>query len=250
MRVLLVEDHEKLGALLPQILAKQGIEADWARDAEEAYAFLEYNRERAYDVVVLDWMLPGMSGPEICATLRGAEKYRFGGGILFLTARDSLDDKIVGLEAGGDDYLVKPFENAELVARLRALYRRKSRPYIDSTYRVADLVVNRTERTVARCGARDGVPAAQEVRFGAREFEILDLLLQNVGTVLPRQTIADHVWGEMSDLTAANLDSHIYQLRRKIASLGAALRIVLVRGVGYRILETGERKGRKGQAGR
>lgn len=230
MRVLLVEDNEKFGAILQRLLTGNGFTADWAKDGTGAYAFIDYNRGTTYDIIVLDWMLPGQSGPEICAALRQPERYGYGGGILFLTARDSIEDKIIGLEAGGDDYLVKPFENAEFIARLRALYRRKSKPYIDDVMNVAGAIIDRTERKINYKG--------MEICFSQREFEILDLLLINTGRILPRATIIDHVWGDESDVTSANLDAHIYILRKKIAPLKDALRISLRKGIGYKIEKT------------
>lgn len=230
MRVLLVEDNEKLGAILQRLLLDNGFAADWAKDGAEAYAFIDYKRENIYDIIVLDWMLPGQSGPEICASLRQSERYGYNGGILFLTARDALEDKITGLDAGGDDYLVKPFENAEFIARLRALYRRKSKPYIDYVTSVAEAIINRTEHKIYYKGI--------EIDFSQREFEILDLLLINIGKILPRGTIINHVWGDESDVTSANLDAYIYILRKKIAPLKDVLCITLRRGVGYKIEKT------------
>jgi DNA-binding response OmpR family regulator len=230
LRVLLVEDNEKLGAILRQLLRDSGFSADWAKDGEDAYAFVDCNRENIYDIIVLDWMLPGQSGPEICAALRRPERYGYSGGILFLTAKDELRDKIAGLEAGGDDYLVKPFENAEFIARLHALYRRKSKPYIDDVMSVAEMTVNRTERKIFCKGA--------EIHFSQREFEILDILLVNIGKVLPRGVIINYVWGNESDVTSANLDAYIYILRKKLAPLKNALRITLRRGIGYKIEKT------------
>jgi DNA-binding response OmpR family regulator len=225
-----VEDDEKLGAILRLLLRDSGFIADWAKDGTEAFAFIDYNRENIYDVVVLDWMLPGQSGPDICAALRRPKRYGYSGGILFLTAKDALEDKIVGLEAGGDDYLVKPFENAEFIARLRALYRRKSKPYIDDVMSVAEVIVYRTEHKICHKDI--------EICFSRREFEILDLLLLNLGRTLPRGTIIDHVWGGESDVASANLDAYIYMLRKKIAPLKNVLSITLRKGVGYKIEKT------------
>jgi DNA-binding response OmpR family regulator len=230
LRILLVEDNEKLGAILQRLLMDNGFTADWAKDGAEAYAFVDYNQGNIYDIIVLDWMLPGQSGPEICATLRQSERYGYNGGILFLTARDALEDKIIGLEAGSDDYLVKPFENAEFIARLRSLYRRKSRPYIDNVMRVAEAIVDRTERKICY---RD-----IEISFSQREFEILDILLINIGRILPRGTIVERVWGDELDITSANLDTHIHILRKKMAPLKNILCITLKRGVGYKIEKT------------
>lgn len=227
MRVLLVEDDLKLGRILSQVIKNAGIETDWAKDADEAFDFVAYSADNIYDVIILDWMLPGKTGPEICRILREDPQYSYTGGVMFLTARDALEDRVTGLEAGGDDYLVKPFENAELIARLRALNRRKAKPYIDDVAKIAGVLLNRNEHTVT-CGNIT-------IQFSGREFEIFDLLLINLNKVLPRNTIIEHIWGMESDVTSASLDSYIYLLRKKIKPLENVLSIKLLRGVGYKI---------------
>lgn len=227
MRVLLVEDDLKLGRILTQVIRSFDIEADWAQNGEEAFDYMAYSADNIYDVIILDWMLPGKSGPEICRILRKDPQYRYAGGILFLTARDAVEDRVEGLEAGGDDYLAKPFENAELIARLRALNRRKVKPYIDDTVEVDGLVLNRTEH-VATLGNI-------EIQFSQREFEIFDLLLINQNKVLPRNTIIEQIWGMEAEVSSASLDSYIYLLRKKIKPLEQVLTIKLVRGIGYKI---------------
>lgn len=227
MHVLLVEDDEKLGRIICQVLKKEDFEVDWAQDSDDAFAYVDYCAENLYDVIILDWMLPGKSGPEICKVLRSNSKYNYQGGIIFLTARDAIEDRVTGLEAGGDDYLVKPFENAELIARLKALYRRKGRPYIDNTLTIDDLELNRNEQIVTFKG--------KQIQFSNREFAIFDLLLINAGRVLPRDTIIERIWGNDSEITSASLDSYIYLLRKKTKELEPDLSIKLVRGVGYKI---------------
>lgn len=230
MHVLLVEDDEKLGRIICQVLKKENIEVDWAQDSDDAFAYVDYCVENIYDVIVLDWMLPGKPGPEICKILRSNTKYNFQGGIIFLTARDAIEDRVTGLEAGGDDYLVKPFENAELIARLKALYRRKGRPYIDNTLKIGELELNRNEQIVTYNG--------KQIQFSKREFAIFDLLLINAERVLPRDTIIERIWGNDSEVTSASLDSYIYLLRKKTKELEPILSIKLVRGVGYKIEKT------------
>ncbi len=227
MHVLLVEDDEKLGRIICQVLKKEDFEVDWAQDSDDAFAYVDYCAENLYDVIILDWMLPGKSGPEICKVLRSNSKYNYQGGIIFLTARDAIEDRVTGLEAGGDDYLVKPFENAELIARLKALYRRKGRPYVDNTLTIDDLELNRNEQIVTFKG--------KQIQFSNREFAIFDLLLINAGRVLPRDTIIERIWGNDSEITSASLDSYIYLLRKKTKELEPDLSIKLVRGVGYKI---------------
>lgn len=227
MRVLLVEDDLKLGRILSQVIQSAGIETDWAKDGDEAFDFVAYSAGNIYDVIILDWMLPGKTGPEICRILREDPQYNYTGGVMFLTARDALEDRVTGLEVGGDDYLVKPFENAELIARLHALNRRKAKPYIDDVAKIAGVVLNRNEHTV--------VYGDITINFSSREFEIFDLLLINLDKVLPRNTIIEHIWGMESDVTSASLDSYIYLLRKKIKPLERVLSIKLLRGVGYKI---------------
>lgn len=227
MRVLLVEDDLKLGRILSQVIQSAGIETDWAKDSDEAFDFVAYSAGNIYDVIILDWMLPGKTGPEICRILREDHQYNYTGGVMFLTARDALEDRVTGLEVGGDDYLVKPFENAELIARLHALNRRKAKPYIDDVAKIAGVVLNRNEHTVVY----DDIA----INFSSREFEIFDLLLINLDKVLPRNTIIEHIWGMESDVTSASLDSYIYLLRKKIKPLEKVLSIKLLRGVGYKI---------------
>lgn len=230
MRVLLVEDDLKLGRILSRVIQNAGIEADWAQNADEAFDYVAYSADNLYDVIILDWMLPGKTGPEICRILREDSKYGYSGGVMFLTARDALEDRVMGLEVGGDDYLVKPFENAELIARLKALNRRKTKPYIDDFIKIAGVTLNRNEHTVT-CGDIT-------IPFSSREFEIFDLLLINLNKVLPRNTIIEHIWGMEAEITSASLDSYIYLLRKKIKPLEKTLHIKLLRGVGYKIEQT------------
>lgn len=227
MRVLLVEDDLKLGRILSRVIQNADIETDWAQNSDEAFDYIAYSADNLYDVIILDWMLPGKAGPEICRILREDSQYGYTGGVMFLTARDALEDRVKGLEVGGDDYLVKPFENAELIARLKALNRRKTKPYIDDFIKIAGVTLNRNEHAVTYGDIT--------IRFSSREFEIFDLLLINLNKVLPRNTIIEHIWGMEAEITSASLDSYIYLLRKKIKPLEKALRIKLLRGVGYKI---------------
>ena len=225
MRVLFVEDNEKFGRILCTVLEKEGIGVDWAKNAGEAFDYFNYSKNNLYDVVILDWMLPGKSGPEICSALRSA-KYAYHGGILFLTARDAVEDRVIGLEAGSDDYLPKPFENAELIARLKALSRRKNKPYVDDTLFVAGVKLNRTEHKIHYGG--------RVIELSPREFEVFDLLMINFEKILPRNTIIENIWGMDSDISSANLDSYIYLLRKKLKSI-EHIAITLSRGIGYKV---------------
>ena len=121
MKLLLVEDDAKLGAVVQKLLTLENFQTDWAQDGKEALEFVRDNRLNAYDVIILDWMLPEISGIEICRILRDKAKYNYQGGIIFVTAKDSTEDCINGLNAGADDYIVKPFQTGELIARVNAV---------------------------------------------------------------------------------------------------------------------------------
>lgn len=226
MNVLLVEDNDNLGDIICQVLKKEGINVDWAQDAQDTFAYMDYSSNNIYDIIILDWMLPEMTGPEICRILRD-KKYNYQGGIIFLTARDSTEDRVEGLEAGGDDYMVKPFENKELIARLKALYRRKGKPYIDDKIQIQDIILNRKDHIIS-CGSK-------HKRLSQKEFELFDLLFTNTNRTLLRETIIDRIWGSDGEITSANLDSHIYLLRKKIKDICPTLSIKLVRGIGYKL---------------
>ena len=202
MKLLLAEDDIKLGALVKSLLEFSGFETEWARDGREALERIREAAASSYDVVILDWMLPEISGIEICRLLRNPRKYNYQGGIIFLTARDGTDDCVTGLESGADDYLVKPFENKELIARVNALGRRKGRPFVDDIY------------------TKSGVE-------------------MNSGQIILRETILDKVWTDNPEISPASLDAYIYILRRKIREFSGRIRIRLVKGIGY-VLEIEE----------
>lgn len=224
MKILLAEDDQNLGKLLQNLLKKENIKTDWVEDGEAAY---EQCYRDGYDVLVLDWMMPKLDGIALCKRLRDEE---YQGKILLLTARDSVEDKVAGLNDGADDYLVKPFEMAELLARLHALVRRPG---------------NFTQEDFSRDGitlaAKDYTVGYQQqkVQLRPREFKLMELLLINAGQILPRELLLERVWGIDGDVTENNLDVHIRSLRLKLASIGAEKLIKTVRSVGY-ILEVND----------
>lgn len=224
MRVLLAEDDERLGKLVQYMLEKQGMRVQWVVSGDMAY---EYAMYEVYDVVVLDWMMPIESGVSACRRLR--EK-GYQGAILLLTARGDLEDRVQGLDMGADDYLVKPFEFAELIARLRALGRRADRKLRQDILRVGAFALNRTAKVLLKND--------REVQLSPREFQIFDLLAQNAGSVVPREVILDRVWGLESDVSPNSVDSYIKLLRKKLELAGSGVAIQTVRGVGYRLEES------------
>jgi len=219
MRILLVEDDPELGAVLEAGLAEQG-------NAVVRAGTLAEGRERAvlgsFDVVVLDVMLPGGSGFDLCRELRARG---IGTPILMLTARDALDDRVTGLDVGADDYLTKPFAFRELVARLRALGRRRPTPLPDIV-RVADLEVDLASHRVRRAG--------QAIEVTAKEFALLEFFVTHRDVVVDRAAITAHVWDENHDPFTNVLEVLVRRLRRKIDDAFEPKLIHTLRGSGYR----------------
>jgi len=222
MKLLLVEDDREIGATLESGLQEHGIRVERAESYKEG-------RTRAlggqFDLIILDVMLPGGSGLDLCGELRtrGVSTP-----ILMLTARDAVTDRVTGLERGADDYLTKPFAFAELLARIRALARR--RPALESEQvRIADLNVDLAGRRVSRAG--------HAIELTAKEFALLECFVRNVGRVVDRATITAHVWDENHDPFTNVLEVLVRRLRRKIDEGYATQLIHTVRGAGYRFGE-------------
>jgi two-component system OmpR family response regulator len=220
VRVLVAEDEVRLAELLEQALTEGGCTTSVHHDGVAA---LGAARHGGFDVLLLDWMLPGIEGPDIVRTLR-AEGHRTPA--LLLTARGGLSDRVGGLDAGADDYLAKPFELDELLARLRALHRRSGGSGLIAA-RAGDLVLDPIGRQVSRAG--------QSVALSAREFDILALLLGRSGQVVSRFAILDEVWDGDTDLRSNTIDVHVASLRSKIDRPFGRRSIQTVRGVGYRL---------------
>ncbi len=221
MKVLVAEDEPRLAALLEQSLTEMDWHVDVVADGRSAYGVAL--GDPSYDVLLLDWMLPGMEGVTVCRRLREAGVQT---PVLILTARTSVPDRVAGLEAGADDYLVKPFDLDELVARLRALHRRSVGDE-DQPLRAGDLVVDPAAR---RCHRGE-----TEIELSAREFDILRLLLERAGRVVSRYAILDEVWDGDTDLRSNVIDVHVASLRAKIDRPFGADTITTLRGAGYRI---------------
>jgi DNA-binding response OmpR family regulator len=219
MRVLLIEDDRRLARLVARVLGEEHFTVDLAHEGETG---LEMALTGAYDVVVVDWMLPGRDGPAICRAVRRA---RLPTALLMLTARDQVEDKVAGFDAGADDYLVKPFAFAELVARVRALGRRFTPAAGDGAeLRVGDLVLD-LKAHVARRGQR-------AIELSPTEWNLLEVLARHPGQVLSRDQILLHAWPDPYDVRPTAVDVYVAYLRRK---LGAPDPIRTVRGVGYRL---------------
>ncbi|MGR2739098.1 heavy metal response regulator transcription factor [Billgrantia sp. Q4P2] len=223
MKILIVEDEPKTGDYLSQGLREAGFVVDLARDGLDG---LHLAQSVTYDLIVLDVMLPGMDGWGILQMIRRSGRDL---PILFLTARDEIDDRVRGLELGADDYLVKPFAFSELLARIRSLLRRgKARE--PEVFRAADLELDLLKRRVIRAGER--------IDLTAKEFALLELLIRRQGEVLPRSLIASQVWDMNFDSDTNVIDVSVRRLRAKVDGPFPHKLIRTVRGMGY-VLEPG-----------
>ncbi|MCW2278623.1 response regulator transcription factor [Heliophilum fasciatum] len=219
MQVLIAEDDRRLGQLTVHMLQREGHKVVWVQDGAAAY---EQALEGSYDILILDWMMPREDGVSVCRRLR---EDGYSGAILMLTARDAVEDRVDGLDAGADDYLVKPFAFAELSARMRAMYRRGTVPLVDDTMTIGGFTLDRNRRVVT-CGG-------EAITLTTREFQLLDLLMQNRGQVMTRELLMDRVWGVGADVTDNALDAYVRLLRKKLESVEGEMRIRTVRGLGY-----------------
>lgn len=219
MKILIVEDEYKTGSYLKQGLTESGFTVDLAGTGTDG---LYLAQTGDYDLLLLDVMLPGMDGWQVLARLRQAGKDM---PVLFLTAKDQVDDRVKGLELGADDYLVKPFAFSELLARVRSLLRRGRNATEASVLQAADLELDILRRRVTRAGRR--------VELTAREFALLELLVRRQGEVLPRSLIASQVWDMNFDSDTNVIDVAVRRLRAKVDDDFELKLIRTVRGMGY-----------------
>lgn len=220
MRILLVEDNKRLSDSLRLSLMDKGYAVDIAYDGQEGEDLAEFT---PYDVIILDVMLPKKDGMEVCRSLRGK---RVQSPILMLTARDALEDRVLGLDSGADDYLVKPFELDELLARLRALMRRESDDK-SGLLVIADLVLDPATHFVKRSG--------HSIDLTSREYELLEYLMRNPNRLITRQMAENHLWSYDATVQSNVVDVYIRRLRRKVDDPFETKLIETVRGSGYRM---------------
>ena len=226
MHILMVEDDSKLAQALREGLEREAYQVTVAQTGEEGYFLLD---TASFDLVLLDLMLPGRDGLQVLATFRRKEVKV---PVLILTARDAVEDRVAGLDAGADDYLVKPFAFSELLARIRALLRR-GRAEPPPRLSVLDLELN--------VGARLATRGGRELDLTLREFELLEYLVRNQGRVVSREMLARDVWRETRRATPLDnvIDVHIARLRRKIDEPFASRLIQTIRGVGFIVKDGG-----------
>ncbi len=220
MRILIVEDETRLAETLGQIMEEQHYQTDVVNDGADG---LDYALSGQYDLVLLDVMLPKLDGFEVARRLRAAH---ISTPILMLTARDDTGDKITGLDCGADDYMTKPFDSGELLARVRALTRRQGEVLAQSLV-VSDLTLNLSTRCLSCAG--------KSVRLGFKEFDVLRLLMAAPKAVIPKEDIITKVWGIESDAEDNNVEVYISFLRKKLSFLGTRVSIGTVRKVGYHL---------------
>ena len=222
MRILIVEDEEKLALSLKKGLEKEGFAVDYIMDGEAGERRIIVNH-KDYDLVILDLMLPGKDGFEICQEVR---EQKVTTPILVLTARDATEDKVAALNAGADDYLVKPFSFEELMARVRAILRRPEQA-LPNELVIQDLHLDTITRKVTRKG--------KEIHLTLKEFNLLEYLMRHAGQVLTREQILDHIWDFAFDSFSNVIDVHVKNLRRKIDDTHHETLLETIRGFGYRI---------------
>ncbi len=222
MRILLIEDEKRMAEALCEILRLEKYQVDHYSDGIDGLAAIESN---IYDIVILDVMLPGMNGYDIA---KNARKKGIATPILMLTAKAELDDKVTGLDSGADDYLTKPFMTKELLARLRALGRRRLGT-ADGILSFKDITLDTSTLTLT-C-----LTNGQNVRLSEKEYRILEYLIANSGQILTREQLAVKIWGFESDAEYNNVEVYMSFTRKKLAFVEAKTEIKAVRGIGYEL---------------
>ena len=224
MRILLAEDEKRMAAALVAMLRQEKYDVDHVADGASALTALESS---VYDMAVLDVMMPEMNGFEVARQARSSGVKT---PILMLTAKSQLDDKITGLDSGADDYLKKPFQTKELLARLRALGRR-SASFQDGSLRYGDLSLNTSTATLT-CET-----TGQSVRLGEKELRILEYMLSNQGQIMTREQLAMKIWGFENEAEYNNVEVYMSFTRKKLVFVGSKVEIKAIRGLGYELRE-------------
>lgn len=225
MRILLVEDEPDLGAAIQRVLRREKYIVDWVQDGSEAWDYLDQQWIH-YTIAIFDWMLPGLSGIDLCQRLRQRQVTL---PVLMLTAKDRIEDRVIGLDAGADDYLVKPFGMAELLARIRALHRR-SPQLLPQQLQVGHLTLDYGKHMVCYQQEHQQHP----ISLTAKEFQVLEYFMQRPGQVITSEQLVNQLWEVGTEPTSNAVAAQIRLLRRKLAEVGYDNLIETVHGMGYR----------------
>ncbi|MGG3561123.1 response regulator transcription factor [Neobacillus rhizosphaerae] len=220
MNILLAEDDVRLGKLMAHLLQKEFHRVDWVKNGHDAY---DHAKMEIYDVVILDWMLPGENGLSVCKRLR---ERGIQSGILFVTAKDANKDIVSGLDSGADDYIVKPFEFNELIARIRAISRRKNKP-LEVLVSMDDFTLNLHTHELIRGNS--------VIELTKKEYHLLELLMRNQHQVMTREVLFEKLWGYDTEVSDNALDALVKLVRKKIDLPGKPSFIQNVRGIGYKV---------------
>jgi DNA-binding response OmpR family regulator len=224
MKILLIEDDKRLARLVKSVLEEEKYAVDVEHDGEMGY---EVALRKAHDLIIVDWMLPGRDGPSICRGIRAAG---VGAPLLMLTARSQVEDRVAGLESGADDYLVKPFDFSELIARIHALSRRYTPGRVDAAeLRVGKIVMDLNAHTVRRGEA--------QIELTRREWDMLEFFLRHPNQTLSRSEMLDYAWSYDTQVKPELVDVYVSYLRQKLTVTGKKDPIQTVRGFGYMLEE-------------
>lgn len=219
MKILVIEDEVQLADALCELLKRNMYSADVCYNGIDG---LDNAMTGIYDCIILDIMLPGMNGIDVLRNLRNE---KISTPVLLLTARSEISDKINGLDCGADDYLTKPFVTGELLARIRAVTRRKGEIVDESRLEFNGLCLNKNTCSIS-CGGND-------VKLSLKEYNVMEMLIANPGQILPKERIIEKIWGSESDVEYNNIEVYISFLRKKISSISADVQIKTARGIGY-----------------
>ena len=220
MKVLIADDEKTLTEMLREVLRQNKIDCDLVSNGQDA---VYYATENEYDVIVLDIMMPKLNGCEALAQIR---KQKVWTPVLMLSAKSEIDDKVGCLESGADDYMTKPFASSELVARIKALSRRKGQ-FTGELHEFGDLVLDKNTLTL-KCKGK-------ETRLSSTEYKILEMLVVNAGSIVEKDRLIDRVWGWDNDAAYNNVEVYISFLRKKLLALATSVTIKAIRGAGYRL---------------
>ena len=218
MRILLAEDQEKLNSVVTHKLTKEGYAVDSCYDGEDAWDYIESTE---YDVVLLDIMMPGMSGLEVLKKMRSADNHT---PVIMMTALGQTDDKITGLDMGADDYLVKPVDLDEMIARIRSVVRRSGNK-ASNIIQIQDLTVDIAAKSVTRAG--------EDIPLTAKEYNIFEYLVQNSGRIISKEQILDHIWNFDFEGDVSIIDVYMHHIRKKVDGKYENKLIRTVKGAGY-----------------